>query len=244
MGIDSVIKFSGATLGYDRFVALENFNLDLKAGELVSFFGPSGSGKSTIVKAILGIINPIKGTVKIHDILSSDYSKKIGYVPQDNQLLPWLTIEENISLWQRESQGSPFSTRMLLELVRMDDRAKFLPSEVSGGMARRTALARGLGLKSDILCLDEGMVGVERSFRKDLMVAIRTHLKEHHITTVMISHDYEEAVFMSDKIYVLSPGPAEIINVIDTNANGMPGNRTYDTFGSEAFNISAHQLIN
>lgn len=239
-----LISFSNTILGYDNFVALENFNLEVERGEIITFFGPSGSGKSTIIKAILGIISPLQGTVKINGVIAHDSTTKIAYVPQDNQLLPWLTVQGNIDLWQKESKQNHFSTKQLLELVRLSNRDSFLPSELSGGMARRAALARGLSLNSEILCLDEAMVGVERSFRKDLLIAIRNHLKINNVTTIMISHDFEEAVFMSDKIYVLSPSPAEIINIINTYDCGMPETRDLSVFDSEPFSKTTHHLVN
>jgi len=244
-----MIKFENTDLGYPSFTALEDFSCTIARGEIVTFFGPSGCGKSTVIKNILGILRPLKGTATIDGNNAADYQKKIAYTPQDNQLLPWLNVRDNITLWQKESLltggDKTFEIDKILEMVQLNGRGDAMINELSGGMARRTALGRCMATSSSVMCLDEALVAVERKFRRKVMIGLRNHLKQNDITTVIISHDYEEAVFMSDRVFVLSPSPAVILNVLDINQDFkiLKTKRTSDVFESTDFITACKSLI-
>lgn len=243
MGVNK-IEIKNIEVYYNDYPVIEDFSLDIVEGEIVAFFGPSGCGKSTLLKAVLGQVILNKGVVLLEGLPSDKYTKTIAYTPQDNQLLPWLTVEENVTLWSEESlknrQSIPYSVAHALEVVELTRHKLKLPAHLSGGMARRAALARALATHADIFALDEVFVSVEKRIRKKLMVSIRNHVKERKITTLLISHDYEEAVFMADRIVVLSPGAGDIRKIVRVQ---LPEHRDENIFDSDVFKTSSMELI-
>ena len=127
-----------------------------------------------------------------------------------------------------------------IEAVELSESIKKMPYELSGGMARRTALARCLSTHSDIMLLDEAFVSVERRLRRKLMSTIRSHIKENEITAILVSHDYEEATFMADRIVFLSALPAQILKISDVN---LPLIRKESIFESELFKKATLELL-
>ena len=212
------ISFDNISLAFGNNAIVEDFNLSIKNGEIVTFFGPSGCGKSSIMKLVLGINTPSSGFVKIGDTEASEYKQPISYVPQDNELLPWLSVKENIEIWAMNSINSNLSSAEVLEMVDLSYHSQKLPSVLSGGMARRTALARGLATKSNLLCFDEAMVGIEKTMRHKLLINLRNYIKKNNATAIFISHDYEETIFLSDRIIVFSPPPTVVSKTIDVAA--------------------------
>ena len=192
------------------------------------------------MKALLNLIVPGKGKVFINTVEADKYKYIIGYVPQDNQLLPWQTLRENVDLWRKESGNKkPFITDDILELMELADHGHKHPSNLSGGMQRRASLARGLATQTEILCLDEVLVSIERGLRKKIMMQMRKYIKKNNISAILISHDYEEAVYMSDRIYVLSAAPTEILKTI----NILEAERDLSFFDSDAFESYAQKMV-
>ncbi|MFN8353685.1 MAG: ATP-binding cassette domain-containing protein [Spirosomataceae bacterium] len=216
------IKFDNIDLAFGNNAIIESFNLSIEKGEIVTFFGPSGCGKSSIMKMVLGINTPTHGNVTIGDVEASQYQQPISYVPQDNELLPWLSVKDNIEIWSKNVVEPGLSSSEVLQMVDLEKHAHKLPSVLSGGMSRRTALARGLATKSDILCFDEAMVGIEKTMRHKLLINLRNYIKKSKATAIFISHDYEETIFLSDRIIVFTPPPAVISKII--NVDELYGN--------------------
>lgn len=235
------VAFEDIAIEYGNYTILKNLSFEINKGEIVSLFGPSGCGKTSVMKALLGIVETKHGEIKIDKAHSGNYNKIVGYVPQDNQLLPWLTIEENIELWRYHSKNqNEDSTTEILKIIGLHEHRNKLPKELSGGMQRRTALARGLVTNTEILCLDEVLVSIERGMRRDLMIWMRDYIKKNNITTLLISHDYEETVFMSDKVYVFSPSPTVILKTVEIKS----ANRDIYYFTSKEFDVNAKKLVN
>lgn len=209
------ITFENISLSFGNTTIVEDFNFTINNGEIVTFFGPSGCGKSSIMKLVLGINIPTEGKVKIDNTNALDFKNPISYVPQDNELLPWLSVEKNIQIWSKNSVNPKLSVDNVLNMVNLSKDSHKYPNELSGGMARRTALARGLATKSEILCFDEAMVGIEKNMRHKLLFSLHNYIQETKSTAIFISHDYEEAILLSDKIVLFSPPPTSIIKVID-----------------------------
>jgi NitT/TauT family transport system ATP-binding protein len=237
------IRFEDITLAFGNNVIVENFNFNVADGEIVTFFGPSGCGKSSIMKLVLGINIPTEGSVKIGDFAAMQYKMPISYVPQDNELLPWLSVRNNIEIWSKNSSNSNLSSREALEMVDLLGHSDKLPAVLSGGMARRTALARGLATKSEILCFDEAMVGIEKSMRYKLLYNLRTYIKENNVTAIFISHDYEETIFLSDKILLFTPPPTTVSKTIDVVALSNNAERNNDFVGSSFFKEIYNQML-
>lgn len=240
----AVIRFEDVKVAYGEDVILQGFNLEVARGEVVTLFGPSGCGKTTLMKTVLGMVRPVQGQVTIDGIAADSYPHVISYTPQDNQLLPWKTVRQNMALWQQESGLSePTVIDQLLALTELLPHADKLPANLSGGSARRAALARGMALPSSFMCLDEALVSVERRIRRQLMVTLRAHLIQHQMTALIISHDYEEAIFMSDRVIVLSPSPAEVKKTVQVSAFFPHDHRTDADFDAPFFEQAALQLI-
>lgn len=237
------IKFNDIDLAFGNNVIVESFNLSINEGEIVTFFGPSGCGKSSIMKLVLGINTPARGSVTIGGLDAAEYKSPISYVPQDNELLPWLTVKDNIEIWSKNVDNAAFSSTEVLELVALTNHSQKLPGVLSGGMSRRTALARGLATKSDILCFDEAMVGIEKTMRHKLLYNLRKHVKEQNATAIFISHDYEETIFLSDRIIVFSPPPTSILKIIDVNEQTNNSPRDNDFLSSNIFKDIYNQML-
>lgn len=237
------IRFEDITLAFGNNTIVENFNFNVVEGEIVTFFGPSGCGKSSIMKLILGINTPSVGSIKIGDMEAMLYKMPISYVPQDNELLPWLSVKSNIELWSKNSANSNLTSKEALEMVDMLAHSDKLPAVLSGGMARRTALARGLATKSEILCFDEAMVGIEKTMRYKLLYNLRNYIKKNNVTAIFISHDYEETIFLSDKILLFTPPPTTVSKTIDVVALSNNAERNGDFMGSPAFKEIYNQML-
>ncbi len=236
------IDFKDVFLSFGNSPIVENFNLSIKKGEIITFFGPSGCGKSSIMKLVLGINSPDSGSVKIGDQSAGQYKNAVAYVPQDNELLPWLSIRDNVKMWAQKTNNLR-SVDQIIEMVGLQNDTHKLPNMLSGGMARRTTLARGLATQSDILCLDEAMVGIEKTMRYALLINIRNHIKKLHKTAIFISHDYEETIFLSDRIIVFTPPPTSIAKEINVAANTDNSERDNTFIGSIFFKDIYSQLL-
>ncbi len=237
-----MISFENVSIKYGEYTILDNFNLEVSKGEIVTLFGPSGCGKTTLMKSILGIIEPSEGNVVLNGVHAKDYSKIISYTPQDNQLLPWLTVEQNIELWIKESHSDKVSLGNILEEVELSSHKHKFVKQLSGGMQRRTALARGIATKADIICFDEVMVSIERGMRRKLMAYLRNYLKQNNITALLISHDHEEAVYVSDRIIVLSAAPTKILKEINV-VKSLGDERNIELFDKDVFLATSTKLV-
>lgn len=241
----AAIEYNNPIIKYGDFNVIESFNLKVEDGEIITLFGPSGCGKSTLMKGLLNLVVPENlNSILIDNTPANQYSKPISYTPQSNELLPWLTVRENIELWANDSNNDDIEiVDKVITLLDLKDAQNKLPKELSGGMARRTALARCLATKSSIMCLDEVLVGIQRSFRRSLMVNLRAFLKKNQITTIIISHDHEEASFMSDRIVVLSPSPTTITKPPIVVSDYLDNSRDVQVFLDPKFEIVNQQIV-
>jgi NitT/TauT family transport system ATP-binding protein len=237
------IKFTDVTLAFGNNVIVDSFDLTIQKGEIVTLFGPSGCGKSSIMKMVLGINTPVAGSVTIDNVEASNHTIPISYVPQDNELLPWLSVKENIEMWAKHAGQKGMDAIEILDIVDLTQHADKLPAVLSGGMARRTALARGLATRSDILCFDEAMVGIEKTMRQKLLLKIRSYIKQTNATAIFISHDYEETIYLSDRILVFTPPPTLISVQIDVAQLTSNTERNEKFVESELFKNIYNQML-
>lgn len=238
------ISISNLEIKYGKYTVIKDFNLEIKAGEIVTLFGPSGCGKSTILRAVLGQIEIEAGSIKINDIPVSKFKEPLAYTPQSNELLPWKTVAENVEFWHAQTLSSKTENSILpdtaIKMVELDKQKHFLPKHLSGGMERRAALARCICTNSEFMLLDEAFVSVERRLRRKLMYDIRTAIKANNMTALIISHDYEEAVFMSDRILKLTANPTSISKIHTVN---LPEHRTIDIFDKPIFEKDMLEVV-
>lgn len=211
----SVLKLDGVALAYQDKQVLNGISLTLEEGEIACLLGPSGCGKTTLLRAIAGFKSLESGEIKSseHLLSSADYTlpteqRNIGMVFQDFALFPHLSIGRNICFGIRHQKKAEKQARLneLLELVGLQGYAQRYPHELSGGQQQRIALARAMAPRPRLLLLDEPFSSMDVELRGTLAKEIRTILKHENITTIMVTHDQNEAFSMADRIGVLSEG--------------------------------------
>lgn len=210
--------FSGRKTGYIQ--ALEDITLDIREGEFFSIVGPSGCGKTTLLKILSGILQPSAGKVSIAGGSPQTLSKegRIGMVFQRPALMPWRTVEGNIRL-PLEMKGKALAcgeeVEELLSLVGMERFRHSYPKELSGGMRQRVAIARALAGSPDILLMDEPFSSLDEISRDGLNLELLRIYERLKPTVVYVTHSIAEAVFLSDRVAVLSGSPTRVKKVYD-----------------------------
>ncbi len=198
---------------------LSNVSLDVKPGAFVSIVGPSGCGKSTLLRLVIGLDNNYGGDILINDVRISGSSLSRGIVFQDHRLLPWLTLEKNIGLslensgWNAADKAA--AVRDHIALVGLKGFEQAFPHQLSGGMAQRAAIARGLVNRPEILLLDEPLGALDALTRVHLQGELRRIWESERITMILVTHDVDEAIFLSDRVVVMGSNPGRIIEEID-----------------------------
>ena len=210
------LQLSGLTKMYGDFRAVAGVDLDISEGELVVLLGPSGCGKTTTLRMIAGFIAPTAGEIRLggHDITRQPpWKRNTGLVFQSYALFPHLTVAENVAfgLQMRKFPQPEIAVKLaeVLRLVRLEGLADRLPRELSGGQQQRVALARALVIEPDILLLDEPLSNLDAKLRQEVRVEIRELQRKLGLTTVMVTHDQEEALTMADRLVVMSNGQVQ-----------------------------------
>ncbi|PYY89579.1 ABC transporter ATP-binding protein [Pseudomonas sp. TKO26] len=198
--------------------AIRKFNLDIAEGEFVAIVGSSGCGKSTLLRLLIGLDTEFRGEIRVDGQRVSGIGSERGIVFQEHRLFPWLTVAENIGLGLvNEPLSAAERQRRIddfIELVGLKDFTRAYPHQLSGGMAQRVAIARGLVASPRILLLDEpfgALDALTRQQMQDELLAIRERAR---ITTVLVTHDVEEAIFLADRVVVMEPRPGRIKRVV------------------------------
>ncbi|SFJ17356.1 ABC transporter ATP-binding protein [Thermoflavimicrobium dichotomicum] len=196
---------------YQTRQIIQHLTFHVNEGEFVSLIGPSGSGKSTLFYLIGGLYEPEEGTIYLEGERVNGKRGLIGYMPQTSSLFPWRTVEENIRLSQElEGQIDPKQIKQLLERIGLSSYANHFPHQLSGGMQQRVAFARTLASKKKLLCLDEPFGALDALTRSEMQRWLLSILEEEKRTVLFITHSVEEAILLSDRIYVLTPGPMKV----------------------------------
>ncbi len=202
-------RYGGAT-------AVDSVSLDIPAGELVALLGPSGCGKTTLLRIVAGLLRQTGGTVRIGaetvDALPTN-ERGAGIVFQNYALFPHMTVEANVAYGLR-ARGVPAADAQaraaeMLAMVRMADFGKRYPRELSGGQQQRVALARTLAVRPRVLLLDEPFAALDKNLRLDMQIEIKRIQRELGITTLLVTHDQDEAMSMADRIAVMHSGRVE-----------------------------------
>lgn len=229
--------------------ALRNINLTVEDNEFVSLIGPSGCGKTTLLKCIGDILTPTGGAIYINEDSpeSARKSNRIAFFFQEDVLLPWRTVMENVLLplqIQNEdikSEDVREQAQEVINTVGLGGFEKHKPAELSGGMRERVALARGWVYNPDIFLMDEPFSALDELTRREMngeLLRIHAEIKK---TTVFVTHHIPEAVWLSDRVVVLSPRPGEIHDIIDID---LPRPRDDVTRQTEEFHEHEEHLTN
>jgi putative spermidine/putrescine transport system ATP-binding protein len=207
------LQLTSVTKRYGDVKAVDGVSLDVADGEFLVLLGPSGCGKTTTLRVVAGFIEPTAGTVELggRDVTAlPPWKRNAGLVFQSYALFPHLTVNENVAfgLEMRRIAKADMVPRIAeaLRLVRLDHLGDRLPRQLSGGQQQRVALARALVFRPDILLLDEPLSNLDAKLRQDVRVEIRELQRKLGLTTVMVTHDQEEALTMADRLVVMSEG--------------------------------------
>lgn len=215
------LSAEGISIGYHGVPILRDFHLQVEEGEFVSIVGPSGCGKSTLLNLIAGLLPQEGGQVLVDGAKSSGLSDRFALMPQDDLLLPWMTVLENVCLYGKVRGGlKSLRTRALQSLPTfgLDGYEHRYPHELSGGMRQRAAFLRTALCPAEILLLDEPFASLDVITREDLQDWLLQMRRQLNRTVVLVTHDIDEAIYLSDRVLVLGGRPAGICleRVIET----------------------------
>jgi sulfate transport system ATP-binding protein len=212
------IRVANVTKRFGSFQAVDDVSVDVESGSLVALLGPSGSGKSTLLRLIAGLEQADAGRIWITGEEATDRSvqdRQVGFVFQHFALFKHRTVRQNVAFglelrkWKREAIKRRVDE--LLDLVQLKGYGSRFPSQLSGGQRQRVALARALAVQPRVLLLDEPFSALDAKVRKELRAWLRNLHDEMHVTTVIVTHDQEEAMEVADRIVVMNEGRIEQI---------------------------------
>lgn len=196
-------------------VVLENTRLSIAPGEVVSLIGASGCGKSTLLRIVSSLEHDYIGTVQLDGARLSGVTRDIGFIFQEPRLFPWLNVADNISFDIGKVGHDDTRVAQLLAEVGLTGFDKALPKQLSGGQAQRVAIARGLYTHPKVLLLDEPFSAVDAFTRIRLQDLLANIAKLHGITILLVTHDVDEAVFLSDRVVVIGNQPGTVVADIE-----------------------------
>lgn len=198
--------------------ALEDVSLKVKRGEFISIIGASGCGKTTLLRSIAGLDKPDSGSIVMDDHPITKPDPERGYVFQQGGLFNWLTVEQNISYGlktRRVYKQKKDDVAKYIELVGLKGFEDSYPYQISGGMAQRVAIARTLINEPEMLLLDEPMGALDSFTRADIQDKLLELHRLNGITMMLVTHDIDEAIYLSDRIVIMTPRPGKISNIIE-----------------------------
>jgi NitT/TauT family transport system ATP-binding protein len=225
-------------------VALENFDLAVKAGEILSLVGPSGCGKSTALRLVAGLQQPTSGRVAIEGGGGKRGFEEVAIVFQRPTLLPWLNVLQNVlypvrMLGRRVTEADRRRARDLLAMVGLADRGELMPEELSGGMQQRAAICRSLILDARILLMDEPFGALDALTREELQIdLLRLHATTSK-TILLVTHSISEAVLVAHRVAVMSPHPGRLQSMVEID---LPSPRDQRTQGNPLFSQYAQVI--
>jgi ABC-type nitrate/sulfonate/bicarbonate transport system ATPase subunit len=200
--------------GSGSFHALQDVSLSVAPGEFLAIVGASGCGKSTLLRMIAGLDNPDSGDIRLDGVKIAGPSLDRGLIFQEPRLMPWLTVDQNIGLALENAYVTKTERDRLIAdhitLVGLSGFERAYPRQLSGGMAQRAAIARGLVTRPEILLLDEPFGALDALTRVRLQGELQRIWLAEGITMVLVTHDVEEAVFLADRVVVMTPRPGRL----------------------------------
>ncbi len=212
---------------------LDNIDFEIKQGEFIAIVGSSGCGKSTLLRLLVGLDRDFDGNIKAAGKEVIGVGLDRGIIFQEHRLFPWLTVRQNVGLGLASSKLSKSEKNNQisghLDLVGLLNFADAYPHQLSGGMAQRVAIARGLVAKPSILLLDEPFGALDALTRRTMQDELLQIWQEEKLTTILVTHDVEEALFLADRVVVMDPRPGRIRRVVSVEIS-RPRQRTSAEF--------------
>ena len=217
--------------------AITDISLTVPKGTVCAVIGPSGCGKSTLLKAAAGILQPAAGEILLDGAPVSPKRQCIGFMPQSYGLLPWRTVEENIYLGQRirgnKRKDLKDAAQDMMQRLGISDLVHRFPQELSGGQRQRVALARVFLLRPDLLLMDEPFSALDAISREMMQEVFLSLWHELRVTTILVTHYVEEALYLGNKIVLMGASPGQIVEELDNPLAGIPELRFVPEFFSK-----------
>jgi NitT/TauT family transport system ATP-binding protein len=238
---DVAVTFAAA--GTERHEALGGIDLVIERGQVVALIGPNGSGKSTLLRVVAGLLVPDRGAVSIDGQAVTGPSPRVGLVFQEPRLLPWRTTAETVA-YPLELAGVARPERdarvaRLLDTVGLDGAAAVIPSRLSGGMRQRAALARTLATEPAVLLLDEPFSALDELTRERLNLELLEIAAREGSTVVIVTHSVQEAIFLADRVVVLSERPGRVVADIPVD---LPRPRSLGDLDAAVVSAAAREI--
>jgi ABC-type nitrate/sulfonate/bicarbonate transport system ATPase subunit len=245
----SLLEVSGLTHRYPRpggspLPVLDGLDLSVREGEIAAVIGPSGSGKSTLLNILAGLDRPSGGEVSLRGSGDRRRAGEVAYMPQKDLLFPWRTIEDNAILGLEvgglKKKEARERVAPLFAEFGLSGFEYSYPAQLSGGMRQRAALLRTVAMERPVLLLDEPFGALDSLTRTQMQLWLAETWQRHGWTILLVTHDIREAVFLADRVHVLTPRPARIARSLEI---GLPRPRTVDTFGLPQFARLERELL-
>lgn len=234
---NKLLVVENVSKSYGENLIIENLNFSINSGEIVSIMGPSGVGKTSLINILLGLDNKYSGRI-------SAFSDKVSVSFQEDRLLPWLNLYQNISVVSKNGDSSKI--RHVLDVMKLGEFTNYMTSKLSGGMRERAAIARALYFDFDLLILDEPLKSTDKRLGREILDYIKSQIKASGKALLMISHEPEYAIRISDKIYILEGRPANIkrqIDVKSSDADTLKGELEVYYMDKKVERIPGHVLL-
>ncbi len=212
--------------------ALGNINITIEQGEFISIVGASGCGKSTMLRLIAGLIPPTSGEIILDGQAISGTSPDRGMVFQSPTLFPWLTVRQNVAFGLKVQKKNDQLHRVdeLINMIGLKEFADSYPNQLSGGMAQRVSLIRTMINEPEVFLLDEPLGALDAFTRMNIQDELIDMWRKGNSTMIMVTHDVDEAIYMSTKVIIMGPNPGHIIEVLDIDMPMGDRNRISDQF--------------
>lgn len=202
----NILKVSNLSKNYGNLQVINGWDIELEEGEKVVLVGPSGCGKTTFFRIISGLEKATGGTVDV-------FAQKVGYVFQEPRLFPWRTVFDNLRIIRDEED----KIEEVIKMMSLEGFEQLIPSKLSGGMKQRVNLARALLIEPDFLILDEPFSSLDLKIKLAIMNDIEKLWSKYKFSLLMVTHDLKEAIFLADKVIILSSRPSKILRTFDIN---------------------------
>jgi NitT/TauT family transport system ATP-binding protein len=247
----NLVELIGVDLTYGNTLAIANLNLQIREGSFEAVVGPSGCGKSSLMKLVSGLTPPNSGRIRVDNQEIAGPTSIVGMAFQNPNLLPWRTALENVLLplevvrperYAFRARKQEFVDRAieLLKVVGLDKFAAYFPWQLSGGMQQRISLCRALIHRPRLLMLDEPFGALDAFTREELWDVLQKIWNERSFTAILVTHDLREALYLADRVHVMSNRPGQIVRTLETSAFGRPRNE--HTFLDPHFNEGVMEL--
>lgn len=233
-----MIEINDLTVTYksdkEQYTAIKNVTMTIPDGGTCALIGPSGCGKSTLLKAVAGLIPSFEGNVEINGAPVNPKEQTIGFMPQNYGLLPWRTVYDNIALGMKIKKSPALldknTIKGVMHQLGLEGLGHRYPKELSGGQQQRVALARVFALKPDILLMDEPFSALDAITREEMQDVFLKLWRKFEVSTIFVTHYVEEALYLGQKIVILSAGSGSISNFIDNPLFGVENVRGQEKF--------------